>query len=280
MQKLVDYHIHTAVSIDAYSSVEGCCRRAIELGLQAIAFTNHVMLRDPDYLMTENALLDHWACIQVCQRQYPELTIRLGIEIDYYEDLEKEIQELIFRYEDLIARRFDYVLGSVHTVDEIKINSERWAYLLFENNKAGYVFHKYFTSMSQAVRSGLFDVMAHLDRIKKNMGRLFRPVPFEKYRDSAEALVNALLESGVGMEINTKGLQHPVGEMYPSEQLLSLYLAEAERRRVNPIITMGSDAHKEEEVGVNLSQGAALLKKLGQRAITVFDRRQKQKLNF
>ena len=49
LQGLVDYHLHTAVTVDAHGTEEGCCQRAVALGLREIAFTNHVMSRYPDY---------------------------------------------------------------------------------------------------------------------------------------------------------------------------------------------------------------------------------------
>jgi histidinol phosphatase-like PHP family hydrolase len=50
------------------------------------------------------SLEDHWSQIQICQQRYPELTIRLGLEMDYYEGREDDIAATILRYEDLIGQ--------------------------------------------------------------------------------------------------------------------------------------------------------------------------------
>jgi histidinol-phosphatase (PHP family) len=89
---LVDYHLHTAVTVDAHTTEAQVCQRAVALGLREITFTNHVMLRYPDYCMSAQDLVNHWSQIQICQARHPDLSIRLGLELDYYEGQEDEIK--------------------------------------------------------------------------------------------------------------------------------------------------------------------------------------------
>lgn len=275
LQGLVDYHMHTAVTVDAHMAEAEACQRAIALGLREIAFTNHVMLRYPDYAISPEELVDHWAQIQVCQQRYPELTIRLGLEVDYYEGREDDIAAIIRRYEDLIGRRFDFILGAIHHQNGIRFSSSRHAPALFNNHEVEVVFHDFFGLMALAAQSGLFDVMAHPDLIKKYTGKLYPPVPFDRYRAPVGAFIESLLESGVGIEVNLSGLRHSVGEIYPSDPLLSLYISEARERGVEPIVTLSSDAHKVEDVGACLSEGIMALRRAGHNTITLFERRER-----
>lgn len=273
---LVDYHIHTAVTVDAHMTEAEACQRASALGLREIAFTNHSMLTEPDYTMSPEELVDHWAQIQVCQQSYPELAIRLGLELDYYEGREDEIGAAIQRYENLIGRRFDFVLGAVHHLRGVFFSSSRHAPALFNHQEeVEAIYQDFFVLMARAARSGLFDVMAHPDVIKKHAGKLHPPVPFDRCRAPVENLINALLDCGVGIEVNTKGLKLSVGEIYPSDQFLSLYLSEAKARGVEPIITLGSDAHRVEDVGARLSEGVMALQRAGHETITLFERRER-----
>ena len=112
--RLIDYHMHTAVTIDAKMNEQEACARAVALGIQEIAFTNHVMLKQPDYIMSPEAFTAHWEQIQGCQRQFPQLKIRLGIEMDYLSGRGKEIASFLQDYEKMIGRPFDIVLGSIH----------------------------------------------------------------------------------------------------------------------------------------------------------------------
>lgn len=275
LQGLVDYHLHTAVTVDARATEEGCCQRAVALGLREIAFTNHVMLRYPDYTISPEELVDHWAQIQVWQQRYPELTIRLGLEMDYYEGREDDIAATILRYEDLIGRRFDFILGAIHHLNGVRFSSSRHAPALFNNQEVEAIYHDFFVLMAKAACSGFFDVMAHPDLIKKYTGKLHPPVPFDRYRALVEAFIESLLESGVGIEVNPSGLKRSVAEIYPSDPLLALYLSEARARGVEPIVTLGSDAHRVEDVGARLSEGVKALRRAGHNTLTLFERRER-----
>ena len=270
---LVDYHTHTAVTIDGRMTVAQACERAAAVGLREIAFTNHAMLTQPDYDISAEALVSHWEQIQVCQSQYPQLKIRLGLEMDYYIGREDEIAAVIQQYENLIGRRFDFVLGAVHTLHDVFFSSQKHAPELFERYEIVTLYRDYFALLTRAVQSRLFDVMAHADLIKKYVGELSPRVPFEQYRDAAASFIDALLESGVGIEINTKGVKLRVGEVYPSEELLALYVAQARARGSAPILTLGSDAHKVDDVGARCAEGVAALRRAGAYTLTLFERR-------
>ncbi|MCK5246852.1 PHP domain-containing protein, partial [Candidatus Bipolaricaulota bacterium] len=90
VQGLIDYHLHTSTSTDAHSTVAEYCARAAKLGLAEIAITNHMNLRTDKWHLTPEVMAEVLAEIQVNQKLYPGLTIRLGIEVDYFDDLHDE----------------------------------------------------------------------------------------------------------------------------------------------------------------------------------------------
>lgn len=280
LQGLIDYHTHTAVTIDSDSTVEACCRRASELGLAELAFTNHVILGNLDYCMSPAGMQEHWRQIQESQKSYPGLTIRLGIEVDYFEGREDEIAGVIRYYEKIAGRPFDFVMGAIHYLRGIFFSSKIYAPELFgSQGGAGWVgsdrsidtiYNVYFVQVGKAVRSGLFDIMAHLDLIKKYSEELSPRLSFDRYRAAAEIVVRALVESNVGIEINTKGLTMKVAELYPSGDLLSLYIAEARAHGVEPIITIGADSHHAKNVGALFEEGILALQRAGCYALTGF----------
>ncbi len=49
---LIDYHMHSAVTVDGRMSEAQACERAVLLGIREIAFTNHVMLTEPKYAVS------------------------------------------------------------------------------------------------------------------------------------------------------------------------------------------------------------------------------------
>lgn len=280
---LIDYHAHTAVTIDSNSTVDECCRRASELGLAEIAFTNHIILGNSDYCMSLSGLMDLWQQIQVCQKNYPELKLRLGAEMDYFEGREEEISEIIHSYEANIGQPFDFVMGAVHYLRGIFFSSDIYAPNLFlkqgiedSANKAKFLeilYFEYFELVSKAIRSGLFDIIAHIDLIRKFTNDLSPRLSFEQYRDSAEKVIQGLVDSHVGIEINTKGLTRKLREVYPSKELLLLYIKKSKDLNVEPIITMGSDSHQAKNVGALLEEGTRALLQAGGTALTGFAQR-------
>jgi histidinol-phosphatase (PHP family) len=115
--------------------------------------------------------------------------------------------------------------------------------------------------------------MAHPDLIKKYNGEFTSRVPFEKYHQAAELFADALIDFEVGMEVNTKGCEQRDGEVFPTEEILALYITKSKKLEKDPIITLGSDAHKLSDVGKHLVEGAKLVQKNGVDFVMRFDKR-------
>jgi histidinol-phosphatase (PHP family) len=273
--KQMDYHLHTAVTIDGNMHELEACERALALGIQEIAFTNHVMLNQPDYLISPASFTTHWENIQVCQEQYPGLRILLGIEMDYYPGREGEISDKITFYEALIGRPFDLILGAIHDIKGGFFSNKNVAVGFFKNRDIVTTYREYYELAACAVRSQLFDIMAHPDLIKKYTHQLTPFVPLESYQDTVEAYIAELVSCGVGIEINTKGMKLPVSEAYPSNQFLELYLARARDSGADPLLTTGSDAHKAVDVGFGFSEVYQLLQRFNVNHLVSFDKRNK-----
>jgi len=269
----MDYHLHTKVTIDGKMTEDEVCERALLMDIKEIAFTNHAMLTEPDYTISHADFVRHWENIQTCRKRYPQLTIRLGLEIDYYEGREEDVATDIQQYEALIGQPFDLILGAVHHLNGVFFSSKNYAAELYTNHEIVALYYDYFSLATKAVKSDLFDVMAHPDLIKKYTGELSLPVPFERYRVAAESYVDALLDCDVGIEVNTKGFKQGGGDAYPSNDLLELYLSRARNQGKQPIITLGSDAHDIAGVGTHLIDGVKILQKFGQNSIMSFEKR-------
>ena len=274
-QDLMDYHLHTAVTVDGNMSEGEACERAQALGIHEIAFTNHVMLTQPDYNISPASFLVHWENIQACQEQYPQLTIRLGLEMDYYPNRESEIKAKIKSYERLIGRPFDLVLGSIHDIRGGFFSNKTHALGFFKDRDILSIYHEYFELATQAVQSRLFDIIAHPDLIKKYTYELTPPVPFDSYKSSVDSFVTTLAKCGTGIELNSKGLKRPIKEPYPSLGFLELYLSRTKSMGTDPIITLGSDAHKVEDIGFGILEMTKSLRMLEVKEITVFDQRKR-----
>jgi histidinol-phosphatase (PHP family) len=153
------------------------------------------------------------------------------------------------------------VLGSVHFIED-------WAFddPALVNRYGGWeidaLWDRYFSELAAAARSGLFDVMAHPDLVKK-----FGHRPAGSLTHWYEGAAAAFQEAGCAIELSTGGLRKPVGETYPSLEFLQIC-----HRRGIPA-TMGSDAHAPHEVGHRFDEGRELLRAAGYESLVVFRER-------
>lgn len=277
---LMDYHLHTAVTIDGRMTEAHACERALSLGIHEIAFTNHVMLTQPDYTITPASLLDHLEKIRVCQDHYTDLTIRLGVEMGYYPNRESEIATTLDHYAQLIGGSFDLVLGAIHDMNGVFFSNKNLTPAFLEGRDLIVLYRDYFELATRTAQSHLFNIIAHPDLIKKYTNQLTPFVAYDQYSLSADSFIAALVDCGVGIEVNTKGLNLPVNESYPSVQFLLAYLTKAKQVEVEPIITFGSDAHKVEDVGFGIKETAQEIRDFGLKALMIFDKRVKSPLTL
>ena len=170
----IDYHIHTAHSVDAEGSLEAYCDQALSIGLDEICFTNHCEL-DPhrcdnlirfngDMLpITRDRVARMHDAIHAAADTYHSqgLSVKCGIEIGFYEGIESRLQEITSGLE------FDFMLGSIHYLDHICIDSSKEYEDYFQRYDAAVLLERYYKAIEQLVASGLFDSIAHLDVYKK-----------------------------------------------------------------------------------------------------------------
>lgn len=182
------------------------------------------------------------------------LPVKASIEADYIPGYEEQTKAILDRYP------FDYVLGSVHFLGNwgIDISPENG----WPTADVDQAYLDYFRTMEKAISSGLFDVMAHPDLIKK-----FGHVPSFPLDEVYDSLARTAAEAGVAMEISSAGLFKDVGEAYPSLALLKRMFEHGVP------ITLGSDAHEPDHVGRALDQMVELAKEAGYTRLVTFSSR-------
>ncbi|MED3087932.1 histidinol phosphate phosphatase domain-containing protein [Bacillus toyonensis] len=185
------------------------------------------------------------------------VTLKLGIEADYFIGCEEELKEL------LALGDFDYVIGSVHFLNGWGFdNPDTKEY--FEEHDLHILYDTFFKTVESAVRSELFDIIAHLDNIKVFNYRLDENEQLSYYKKIARALV----ETNTATEINA-GLyyRYPVREMCPSP----LYLQVLAKHGVP--ITISSDAHYPNDLGKYVKGNVQTLRTHGITHIATFTKR-------
>jgi len=260
--KLMDYHVHSSLSVDAEDDVEALCRRAAKLGIGELGIADHVDLdpADPGY-----GFYDYERAREVVGRARRKhagiVNVRFGAEIGYQRHLEGEIRKLL----DQVA--YDYVIGSVHYAGGVDYSSAKQVRGPSERDGDEYL-QAYFDELEAAARSGLFDVLGHLDVYRRYGGDGLTGELEARARERLLRVIEEAVRTGTGIEINTSGLFQDPGRTYPTPEIVSAY-AELGGHTV----TVGSDAHKAADVGRGIDLGARIARDAGFESLSAFEGR-------
>ncbi len=186
--------------------------------------------------------------------------LKLGLEVDFVPGAEDRTASL------LDACDLDYVLGSVHFIDQGAVDHRAWDVWMREGDP-DVVWRRYFEAVAEAARSRLFDILAHPDLVKV-WGRA-RPEPERDARFYYEPAVEAIAESGVAVEVSTAGLRKPVGEIYPAAEFAAMCVD------AGASFTLSSDAHSPTDVGHAYDRAVAQMREWGIAEIATFERRKR-----
>jgi histidinol-phosphatase (PHP family) len=268
---LTDYHLHlrpddlgaTAAEHFTEENVDRYLAAAEEHGIAELGVSEHVYrfaqaLKVWDHSFWREQAIDDLDAYAEFVRT---TSLRLGIEADFIPGAEDRMADL------LEGRDFDYVVGSVHFMGNRAVDHEGYD-VWEEEGDPDRVWSRYFETLAEAARSGLFDILAHPDLVKV-WGR-GRPAPDRDPRFFYERAVEAISESGIAVEVSTAGLRKPVGEIYPSRSFAEMCVeAGAE-------FALSSDAHSPEHVGYGYEEAMGFLERLGVERICLFDGRKRR----
>lgn len=261
-----DYHMHTPLCRHATGEPVDYARRAVDLGLTEIGFSDHSPMPHDDFddwRMFDRQLDEYVAKVRLAQKTFPQLTIRLALEVDYLPGHENWIRQLAARHP------WDYFIGSVHYVSESWDIDNPAKLSEWKKRDAFEVWKIYFERLTLAAESRLFDIIGHADLPKK-----FGIRPAQDCTPLYENFLHAAAKAGCAMELNTAGLRKDCREIYPSRQLLELAFHK------NVPITFGSDAHAPGEVGMNFAEAAQLARATGYTKTCRFQGRQREAVTF
>lgn len=250
--------MHTPLCGHAVGEPREYVEQALKVGLSEIGFSDHAPLvshEDARYTMNRSQLPIYHEMIHCVQAEYNNITIKLGIEADFVPGFEEKTKELLSGYP------YDYVIGSVHFIDQ-------WAFddpdekTKWKDKDIDRVYRDYYRLLRQSAESGLYDIMGHVDLVKKFGYRASGDLT-----DEIEKTAKVFKKTGVTVEINSSGLRKPVQEIYPSLSVLKFY------RKAGVPITFSSDSHDPKDVGRDFDKAAALAKEAGYEEYLVFRKR-------
>ena len=281
---LIDLHTHTAYSYDAADyPVRRHVQAAVQKRIDVLGFTEHVDFFRKESLSASDfspdtvdfagyereiapfrrgrAIMPDLAAqqrdIAACRAAFDgQIALRMGVELGQPHAAPALADAL------LGAFSFDYVIGSVH---QAAADMDLYFYRYEQINQDEFL-HAYFDEMEALVAYGRFHILGHIDYPLRVMKLPHNRPSLKGYLERVDVVLQAIIERGIALECNAKGLfgwQQAVG---PEDCVLARY-----RELGGEYITTGSDSHAPDNIGAGIAQALDRLRAFGFSYVTDFE---------
>ncbi len=260
---MFDYHLHTRLCNHAEGSMAAFIRQALYRGFEEICFLDHLTITGSPRPMTMDVaeVPLYFQTVQRLKRSYSDrIAVKAGLEIEFnprYTELFKQIVDDF---------AFDVIGSSIHQLDGIDIvsgtNDRDDAFPVPETLQ-----RRYLDYLEMMLTNDYFDIICHLDLLKK-FGDGSRPY----FEDRLADILSRATARNLTVEVNTSGFDHPAAEAYPSRQILTML------KNTGIAVTIGSDAHRPEEIGRHFDRGFEMIQAAGYHHLAVFTGRRRSEV--
>ena len=227
-------------------------KKAIDLNIETICFTDHVDFNKNDYgynYYNTESFFEKYN--QIKAKYENQIDLCAGIE---FSEPHLYVEELA----ELSKQPYDFIIGSIHWVGNMFPCQK-----VREQYSAKEFYTLYWKEVLKTVKQGGFDSLGHMDFPKRYYGEIYY----------TETIINEifkyLLEKDMVIEINTSSLRKGHAETMPGKELLEIYKANG-----GQYVTIGSDAHVVEDLGADYLVAKSLADKVGLREVFYKNRKQ------
>lgn len=264
---LTNYHTHCRYC-DGQGELEDYVLYALEKGFTALGFSSHAPVEGESWTMSHGDLALYMQQVEDLKEKYRgRLDIYRGLEIDYIPGQSDACSTF---FQDLAL---DYSVGSFHM---FPVDGKLWAvdgpdehYLhllneVFRGSMAAYS-EGFYRNVSAMLKKGGFDILGHLDLIKKRNSdnRFFREdEPW--YQNQIRHVLEDVARWGGIMEINTGGIsRNAIDSVYPSPWIIQKAV------KLGIPMCINSDAHQPKHLDFYFEESRQILKEAGASAMMV-----------
>jgi histidinol-phosphatase (PHP family) len=226
---MFDSHVHTTFSTDSKMNIEDAIKRSEELSIGLIV-TEHMDINYPSlnkFVFNQDEYFKQYS-------KYISPKLLLGIELGMRMDCIEENRNLVERYP------FDYVIGSVHLVDNIDLYTN----IFYKGKSKNEAYEKYLKYMLDCLRSYNFvDSLGHIDYIARYAFYKDKEIYYENFADYIDEVIKAAILNNIVLEINTRRFNN-ISAVDNLKKIYKRYYELGGR-----MVTLGSDSHTVQDIG-------------------------------
>ena len=258
----IDQHVHSNISHDGKSNMREHMVHARSYGISEFTFTEHY----DDYTGISTGIKE--LDINKYREEYLKnkndsyVKTNYGIEIGLRPESYKKISTLVKE------NKFDFIIGSSHITCGKDMAYDK---TFFEGLTPHDAVTKYLTEVLENVKlyKNEFDVYGHIDYviryIIKNYGDVMKRIEYNEFKELLDEILVSIIKMDKGIEINTSGVRYGLGTPHPNISILKRY-----HELGGKIITIGSDAHKADDLISDFNIAYSMLNEAGFDEIAVY----------
>ena len=250
---IFDSHMHTKFSADSDMAATDALTRAQNLNL-GVVFTEHfdygVTNEDGDFTFDPAAYM----------RDYKNLrgkNCRLGVEVGLRKSA-RTVNEKFLAHAD-----FDFVIGSIHLVDDLDIYYPEF----YADKDKATAYGKYFAQMAEEVAVADFDALGHIDYICRAAPYDDPEIDYPSFAAQIDAVLKIIIDRKKILELNTRRFD----KTRAVKELVPVY--KKYRELGGRFVTIGSDAHRVSAVGNFFDRALEFVRELNLTPVTFCERR-------
>ena len=252
---MIDAHVHLDKGPLTKKYLDEFIKEAIKNNIDEIHVLNHShrfkefkplykncfgVLRQAAWLKysLRDSIYDYINFIKEMKKEKFPIKVLFGLEVCYFEDKEDFLREILSIYD------FDFLIGSIHYIDNIGYDVPWSKDALWSKYDADYIYKKYFNSYESLIKSDLFTQIGHPDTIK-----IYGIYPSYDLKDTYQRIAKLAHDHNVIVENNTKvHYEYKQKDIGLKQEFLDIL------KNNKCKLIASSDAHSPKEVGLFLEE--------------------------
>ncbi len=259
---IMDCHNHSNLSPDGDNPPEKMVQRAIELGIEHYALTDHCEINlfyEDEYPYEEPVRKASEICPLLKEKYADKIDMSYGVELG------QPLQNMELTNRVLSTYNYDFIIGSLHMCNGYKDFYE----LDYNEVSAPDLLKLYYEELLEMAKWAKFDVMGHITYpLRYIKGDYNMDIDMKPYESTIKEIFRQLIKQDKGIEINSSGLRQKIGTPFPDAYYINMY-----KQMGGKILTIGSDAHRTVDLGKGVTECISLAKEIGFNELTFFKKR-------